>query len=143
MKRALTIVLALLIGVAFVTTVFAEVEKKAAAPAAAAPEKAPAPEKAKVEKKAPAAKTHQFTGEVTAADAAAKTITVKGKKEEKTFDVSGVKGAEDIKVGDKVVVKYTEKDGKNVAKSVKKAAAKKPAAPKAEKKEAPAPAPAK
>jgi ribosomal 50S subunit-recycling heat shock protein len=144
MKKALTIVLALLISVAFVTTVFAQAEKKAAAPApAAAPEKAkvadkaPAPEKAKVEKKAPAAKVHQFTGEVTAVDAAAKTITVKGKKADMTFDVSGVKGAEDIKVGDKVVVKYTEKDGKMVAKSVKKAAAKKAAAPKAEKKEAP------
>jgi Na+-transporting methylmalonyl-CoA/oxaloacetate decarboxylase gamma subunit len=155
MKKALTIVLALLISVAFVTTVFAQAEKKAAAPApAAAPDKAPAPDKAKAEKKAPAAakaKVHQFTGEVTASDAAAKTITVKktvkGKDEEKTFDVAGLKDL-DIKAGDKVTVKYTEADGKNVAKSVKKAAAKK-AAPKAEKKEAPkaepkpAPAPAK
>ena len=83
---------------------------------------------------------------MTAVDAAAKTITVKGKKADMTFDVSGVKGAEDIKAGDKVVVKYTEKDGKMVASSVKKAAVKKAEkkeAPKVEPKPAPAPAPAK
>ena len=70
----------------------------------------------------------------------------------------GVKGLADVKAGDKVTAKYSEKDGKNEASSVEvkaapakkgeKKAEKKEAAPakKEEKKEAapaPAPAPAK
>ncbi len=119
MKRVFVIVLAAFISVAFVTAGFAQ------APA----EKAPAAEK-KAEKKE---KTMVFKGDVTAVDAAAKTITVKGAKGEETFDVSGVKNADKIKAGDKVTVRYAEKDGKKVAKSVQVASAKKAA--KKEKKE--------
>jgi Cu/Ag efflux protein CusF len=91
----------------------------------------------KAEKKAEPAKVKQVTGEVTAVDAAANSVTVKGKKAEMTISADE-KMLKDIKVGDKVTVKYTEKDGKNVAKSVKKAAAKAAPAPKAEKKAEPA-----
>jgi hypothetical protein len=162
MKKALLIVLAVLISVAFVTTVFAQ-EKKAepkkdapvAAPAKAA---APAPAKAEVKaevKKEAKPKVHQFTGEVTAIDTAAKTLTAKKGKDEKAFDISNATVKAEPKTGDKVLVKYTEKDGKNIASSVtitkaaKKVEAKKDA-PAAEKKAEPkkdvpaaAPAPAK
>ena len=126
MKKVLMFVCAVVIAVAFAATGFAQ------APPAAAPEKAaPAPA---VEK----AKMHHFTGEVTAMDMAAKTLTVKGKKGDMTFDVTDAKMKGEPKAGDKVVVRYMEKDGKMVAKFVgpKKAWKKK------EKTEAPAPAPA-
>jgi microtubule-associated protein 1 len=75
-------------------------------------------------KAAPApAKVKQVTGEVTAMDAKAKTITVKGKKGDVVIAVDDKMMAA-VKAGDKVVVKYTEADGKNTAKSVKKAEAK-------------------
>lgn len=104
------------------------------APEKAAPEKAaaPAPEK-KAEKKATKEKVHQYTGEVTTMDAAAKTLTIKGKKGEKTFDVTDAKMKAEPKAGDKVMVKYTEKDGKMTAKSVAAAKAAKKAPKKAEK----------
>jgi len=149
MKKALMIALALLISVAFVTTVFAQAkpaEKPAAAPEKAAPAKADKPAKA-----APAkAKVMKFAGEVVSVDAAAKTFVAKSKKGEMTFDAANAKFAkgtkfEDMKAGDKVAVKYEEKDGKNVASAIAKATpkAKKPApkkeeAPAAEKKAEPA-----
>lgn len=87
-------------------------------------------EPAKTEQKA---KVKQITGEVAAVDAVAKTITVKGKKAEVVISADE-KMLADVKVGDKVVVKYTEQDGKNIAKSIKKTA---PAEKKAEEKAAP------
>lgn len=65
----------------------------------------------------PAAKLRQITGEVTAIDAAAKTLTIQGKKGEVTVAVDDkiVERLRDVKVGDKVTVKYGEMDGKNVA----------------------------
>ena len=140
MKKVFMIALAILISVAFVTTVFAQAPKDAPKPPAADKpavkvEKpaAPAAKPAKVKVKA-------FTGEVVKADAAA--FVAKDKKGEMTFDVSGVKGykAEDYKAGDKVVVKYAEKDGKMMASAIKKAKApvKKEAPKKEMKKEAPA-----
>ncbi|MCL4477290.1 MAG: hypothetical protein M1508_13900 [Nitrospirae bacterium] len=107
----------------------APAEKKEAAPAAkkeAAPAKAE--EKKPAEKKAPA-KVKQVTGEVVAVDAKAKTLTVKGKKGDVALSVDEKAAAKlaDVKVGDKVTVKYKETDGKNVATSIvgKKAAEKK------------------
>ena len=44
--------------------------------------------------------------------------SVKGKKGDMTFDVSGAKMKDEAKAGDKVTVKYTEKDGKMKASSV-------------------------
>jgi len=121
MKRFLMIALAVLMGISLVTTVFAQTTA------------APAPEK----------KIQKFAGEVTAMDAAAKTLTVKGKKGDMTFDVTDVKMKAEPKAGDKVMVTYTEKDGKMVAKSVAAVKAPKKAAKKeAKPAEMPAPAPA-
>lgn len=129
MKKIITLVLAMLFMLSVAGLAIAE-EKKEAAPA---------------EKKAPA-KVKQVTGEVTAIDATAKTLTVKGRAgdvaltaDDKTSVKVGKeqKSLADVKVGDKVRVKYTEMDGKNVAKSIIVKAApapKKEAAPKAEEK---------
>ncbi|OPY65697.1 MAG: hypothetical protein A4E62_02624 [Syntrophorhabdus sp. PtaU1.Bin002] len=150
MKKALMFALAILISVAFVTTVFAQAKpeaKPADKPAAVAPEKAPAPEKKAAKK--PATKT--FKGEFVSMDDVAKTIVAKDKKGEMTFDASAVKKMPELKAGDKIIVVYSEVDGKMVAKKVAKAAKKAPKAKKeAPKKEeakpaadAPAAAPAK
>jgi hypothetical protein len=132
MKKVLMIALAVLISVAFVTTVFAE-EKKVEKPAA------------KVEAKKEAPKVEEFKGEFVSADAKAKTFIAKDDKGEVTFNVA--KKIAKFAAGDKIVVKYTEKDGKKIASSVKKAPAEKKAevkkdAPKKEEKPAAAPAPA-
>lgn len=133
MKKALMIVLALLISVAFVTTVFAQAkpaEKPAAAaaekPAAAAAEKpAKAADKPAAEKPAKV-KVQKFAGDVAKVEGTM--VSVKTKKAEKTFDVSaakfeGYKDATEVKAGDKVLVTYTEADGKAMAKTFKKAGA--------------------
>lgn len=80
----------------------------------------------------------QITGDVTAVDTTAKTVTVKGKKaeivvatDEKTvinIDTDK-KSLADVKVGDKVTIKYTEVNGKNVAKSITVKMAEKKAEP--------------
>ncbi|MBP1748566.1 MAG: hypothetical protein H6Q52_1105 [Deltaproteobacteria bacterium] len=171
MKRYLMFAFAVIMGLSLVTVSFAQtpaapkaapakpaVTEKAAPAAPATP--APAPEK-KAEKKATKEKVHQATGEVTAVDMAAKTLTIKAKKGDMTFDVTDVKMKAEPKAGDKVMVKYTEKDGKMTAKSVKavkaakkaekkeakpaaeKPATEKPAAPVKAPAAAPAPAPAK
>ncbi len=137
MKKAIAIIVSVLFVFAVTSLSFAAEEKKAApapaekkaAPAAAEKKAAPA------EKKAPAAKVKQVTGEVTMVDAKAKTITVKGKKGDVVIAVDD-KTLADVKAGDKVTAKYTEADGKNTAKSVKKAAAKKAVEKKAVEKKA-------
>ena len=108
------IVLAILISVAFVTTVLAQ-DKKAPAPTdkpAAATDK---PVKEKAVEKAKKAGMKKFEGEFVSKDDAAKTIVVKGETE-MTFDVAKAKMGKKVAAGDKVVVVYAEKDGKNVAK---------------------------
>ena len=131
MKKAIAIIVSVLFVFALTSLSFAA-EKAAPAPA----EKA-APAKME-EKKAPA-KIKQVTGEVTAVDAKAKTVTVKGRKGDVTVSTGDktkvtmgkeMKSVADVKVGDKVIVKYSEADGKNVAKSI----GIKPAAAPAEKK---------
>jgi Cu/Ag efflux protein CusF len=105
-----------------------------------------------------AAKIHSVTGEVTAVDATAKTVTLKAKKgevvisvEEKTSIKEGKekKSLADVKAGDKVTVRYTEADGKMTAKSIaikgammKHEMKHKKMEKKMEEKAAPAPAPA-
>jgi hypothetical protein len=130
MKKTLAIIVSIIFVLSFAGLSFAAdkaVEKKAEP--VKAEKKAPAIE----EKKAPA-KVKQVSGDVAAVDAKAKTITVKGKKGDVVIAADD-KMMADIKAGDKVVVKYTEADGKNTAKSVKKAAAKAEKAVKAEKME--------
>ncbi len=114
MKKILALVIVILFAFAMTSVAFAYPPAEKAAPKAE--EKMTEP--AKAEK----AKVKQITGEVAAIDAAAKSITVKGKKAE-VIVAADEKMLADVKVGDKIVVKYTEKDGKNVAKSIKKAEA--------------------
>lgn len=123
-------IIALIVAVLFVFAVGSV--SFAADKAAPAAEKKAAP--AKAEKKV-AAKVVQVTGEVAAVDAAGKTITVKGKKGDVVITVDDKTLAE-VKAGDKVTVKYATADGKNTAKSVKKAAAAKKAEKKAKAKKA-------
>ncbi len=122
MKKVLAIIVSLVLVVSFAGLSFAAdkaAEKKAPA---MAEKKAPAME----EKKAPV-KIKQVTGEVAAVDAKANTITVKAKKGETTVTADDKtkimmgkekKAIADVKVGDKVTVKFSEADGKMVAKSV-------------------------
>jgi ribosomal protein S1 len=122
MKKTIAIIVAVLFVFAL-TSISIAAEKKAAP--APMEKKEAAPVKAE-EKKAPE-KVMSVTGDVVAVDAKAMTLTVKGKKGDvalSTNDKTTVKmGKEkkalaDVKVGDKVKVKYTEVDGKNIAKSV-------------------------
>jgi hypothetical protein len=75
----------------------------------------------------------QITGEIVTVDIAVKTLTVKGKKTEVviTADDKTVvkldkekKTLSDVKIGDKVTVKYAVIDGNNVARSIEIKAAK-------------------
>jgi len=137
MKKVFVAVLAVFIGIAFVATVFAQ----APAPETTAP--APAPEKNAEMKGAGKGKMHHVRGQVTAVDMAAKTLTVKGKKGDMTFDLTGAKMKGEPKMGDKVRVAYMEKEGKMVAKYVRIKGAKKAEKPMSPEKAAPAPAPEK
>jgi hypothetical protein len=103
--------------VALTTLSFSALGFAQAKPATPATPAAPATEK-KTEKP----KTHRITGEITAVDAKAGTFAGKEKDKEVklTAESKGAKGAlEKVKVGDMVRVSYTEKDGKNIASSVK------------------------
>lgn len=133
MKKIFTVLMA--VAFAFSVAGFAVAAEKSAAPAA---EKAPAPEKAPVEKKAVKAKAHLVTGTVEAVDAAAGTITVKGKKGSVDLKAGEKVKLGDFKAGDKVVVKYADGTASSV-KAVKAPKAKK-AAKKADKTSEPAPA---
>lgn len=72
-------------------------------------------------------KIKQITGDIVAYDSSIKTMTVKGKRaeiiiilDEKTVikEKKNLKSHSDIKVGDRVVIKYSEIEGKNIAKSI-------------------------
>lgn len=132
MKRAIVLILA----VVFIAA--------AAGPALAAEKAA-----AKPVEKAKAQRPRQHTGEVVTVDTAAKSLTVKGKNAEMVFttdDKSTVKinkdkkTLADVKLGDKVTVKYSVVDGKNMVQGIEV----KPPKPEgaAEKKAAEAPKPA-
>ena len=166
MKKVLLVVFALIISVAFVSAVYAQESKAVSSGASATgqPQKpmTPGPKDTgapSVTKEGPAvsagaAKAKMFKGEVVKFDEAAKTLVVKDKKGEKTFDVSLAKNMPALKAGDKVSFNYIEKDGKlmagNFYKKGTKAPAKTEAAPISAgaptpppAKPAPAPAPAK
>jgi hypothetical protein len=94
MKKVLMILMALMISVAFVTTVMAAKDKP-----------------------------KSWAGEVVSADTAAKTVVGKNEQGEMTFDVSKAKFAKDVKFkdlifGDKILIQYRTKDGKNMATSL-------------------------
>jgi hypothetical protein len=72
-------------------------------------------------------KVKQLTGEVAAVDAAAKSIIVKGKQAEMVFSTDDKitvtankekKTLLDVKIGDKITLKYSEINGKNIAKNI-------------------------
>jgi len=117
-KKAIAIFVAVLFVFAMASLSFAAEEKAAPAPM----EKKAEPAKPKVK---------MVTGEVKAVDMKAMTVTVtkmmKGKAEESVVTVSDKtkvmmgkekKALADVKAGDKVTVKFTEVEGKNVAKSI-------------------------
>jgi hypothetical protein len=130
MKKIFTVVMA--VAFAFSVAGFAVAADNAAKAAPAKKEAAPA-----AEKKAAKPKAQQVTGTIEALDAAAGTLTVKGKKGNVDLKAGEKVKLGDFKVGDKVIVKYAD----GAASSVKAVKAKK-AEPKAEKKAAPEAAPA-
>ncbi len=167
MKKFFMIAFAVIIGISLSTASFAQTITDQATKAAtdiakdkakttgdAAKEKAT---KAVTEKAAPVqekktpsrVKVQKYAGEVTAVDMAAKTLTVKGKKGDMTFDITDAKMKSEPKQGDKLYIKYTELDGKMVAKSIigkkdtKKKTKKKAKPAASENTAAPAPEPAK
>ena len=112
MKKAIVIIVAVLFVFALTSISFAA--EKMATPAKAEEKKAPE-------------KVMSITGDVVSVDAKAMTLTVKGRKGDvalSTNDKTAVrmgkdkKTLADVKAGDKVKVKYTEVDGKNMAKSI-------------------------
>jgi len=136
MKKTLAIIVSIIFVLSFAGLSFAAdkpaVEKKAE------PVKAEKKAPVAAEKKAEPAKVKQVTGDVAAVDAKAGTITVKGKKGDTTVATDAktkimmgkdVKAIADVKVGDKVTVKFSEADGKMTAKSVAIKAAEKKAEP--------------
>lgn len=74
-------------------------------------------------KTATKAKATRITGEVTSVDAKAGTLAVKTKDKDVNLDTDSKAktSLKDVKVGDRVRVSYTEKDGKMIATSVAKA----------------------
>src|SRR5262249_12775768 len=93
---------------------------------------AAAPKPAATPKPAKPAKLHSASGTIESIDAAAKTLTVKGSKTTWTFDVTEARvwdgsksvGLEDIasRTGAKVTIKYTDREGRKSATSVRLAA---------------------
>ncbi|MGD0235410.1 MAG: hypothetical protein ABSC55_12855 [Syntrophorhabdales bacterium] len=117
MKKVLMMALTVLISVAFVTVAFAQApagtpeQKTTATTTTTTPEKKVTTTTTETTE----SKAMRFRGKVTAMDTAAKMMTVKGKKGDMTFDVSGAKMKGEPKAGDMVRVKYMEKDGKMMA----------------------------
>ncbi len=119
MKRIMIISFALLISLALGSAVIASEKQATGKPAAGAGNQ----EKAKKEI------VKKFAGRVVSFDATAKTLVAKRMKTEMTFDLADAKLAsntklEDLKADDKIAIKYIDKDGKHIAKSVVKAPAK-------------------
>jgi hypothetical protein len=119
MKKVVMFVLAVLLSVVFVSTGFTQDKP------ATAPEKIATTDAKDVKAPAPKAEKLRVRGEVVSADSAAKTMVVKSRKGEMTFDVTGAKFGrnykiEDAKAGDRIVIAYDEVDGKMVAKYVGK-----------------------
>lgn len=109
MRKVLLVCMAVLIGIAFMSTVFAQTSEKKETTTTTSP--------GKKETTTTITKTKgmEFKGEVTNMDMATKMMSVKGKKGDMTFDVSNAKMKVEPTAGDKVKVKYMEKDGKMMA----------------------------
>lgn len=117
MKKVLTMALAVLISVAFVSVTFAQAPEKTETTTTTT--KTPfKKETTTTTTKTTKSKHMEFTGKVMNMDTAENMMTVQGKKGDMTFDVSTATMKGEAKVGDNVLVKYIEKDGKMVASSV-------------------------
>ena len=134
MKKIIALIVAVLFVFAVASVSIAAMDMKMdmkAAPAPAKQETMPATKKAEPMKEmVMPAKVMMVTGEVATVNKAAKTIAVKGEKTD--IVILGGCGDEtlaEVKAGDKVTAEYTSADGKNTAKSVKKAVAAKKAEP--------------
>lgn len=112
MKNVLSVLVALAFALSLSAVALAQ-EKgaatKPAGPSATAPQKAadPVKEAAPAKKAAKKAKAHQITGTVEAIDAAAGTLTVKGKRATLSLKAGEKAKLDGIKKGDKVLVRYT------------------------------------
>ena len=112
MKKVLLVCLAVLIGFAFVTTVFAETSETKETTTTTSPGKK------ETTTTTTKTKSMEFKGKVTNMDMATKMMSVKGKKGDMTFDVSNAKMKREPAVGDRVEVKYMKKDGEMMASRV-------------------------
>lgn len=113
MKRVIPLMLSILLMIVLSGVVLAQKEKVAPA-----------------EKKEEAPAIKQITGEISAVDANANTVTVKKADKVVVLNVTArtkitigkeKKTIADLKVGDRVRAKYKEEDGKNVAWSITEA----------------------
>ena len=120
MKKVLLVGLAVLLGIAFVTTVFAQTpaKKETTTTTTTTPATKTTPAQNETTTTTKQSKHMAFTGKVTNMDTAAKMMTATNKKGDMTFDCSSAKMKVEPKAGDKVTVKYMEKDGKMMASSV-------------------------
>ncbi|MCL5966289.1 MAG: hypothetical protein M1550_03605 [Deltaproteobacteria bacterium] len=135
MKKLLTVLVVAMFALSVAGLAFAAEKAAPAAPAKPAAEKKAEP---KAEKKvAKKAKPKFVTGTIEALDAAAGTLTVKGKKESISLKAGEKVKLEGFKVGEKVTVKYSDGTALSVLKPKAKKAAHK-AEKKAEKKAEPA-----
>jgi Cu/Ag efflux protein CusF len=118
MKSTLRLFLVPLVTLIFAGVTFAQAPTTPTKPA---PEKKSEMKAEKMEK-AEKAKSTKVTGELTAVDAKAGTLTVKSKDKEIKLTAEGKakSSLEKVKVGDTVRVAYTEKDGKMTASSISK-----------------------
>ena len=120
MKNFITIIVSILFTFAISSIPFAIGEEKAVPTTLPAPSKLPY-----------ASKVQQITGGVSAVNTTTNSITVTKKIMDKVVEAVVTiddkteimkekenKSFSDIKMGDKVVVKYTKVDGKNIAKSI-------------------------
>jgi len=123
-KNMLRVLVIALTTMAFGGLSFAQMEKKAEKATEKAADKSMEKTKDKAmdkkEAKAEKPKTTRITGEVTAVDTKAGTLTVKGK--DKDVNLTADSKAKDalgkVKVGDRVKVSYSDKDGKLIASSI-------------------------
>jgi Cu/Ag efflux protein CusF len=125
MKGVLKLFLVALITLAFSGVGFAQA--KPATPATPATPASPEKKAEKAGKKEGQPKATRVTGEIMSLDAKAGTLRVKVKDKEMSFtaETKGAKSAlEKVKVGDRVSVSYTEKNGKLIARSVTEGKAK-------------------
>ncbi|HMK51395.1 MAG TPA: hypothetical protein VK551_02725 [Thermodesulfobacteriota bacterium] len=114
MKKILTVLVALLTVVAFSSGVMAQAPAKPAAPAATDKPKVESP---KAEQKE-APQTTEVSGTVAAYEAG-KTIKVKGKDKEMSFEITGdTKVNGEVKVGAKATVTYKKVGDKMIATAI-------------------------